>query len=145
LISGSCRGRSSPVLVAPAGTGHPTFDRRAEGEPSRRPNVAWLCLFLAGLFEIGFTTFLKLADGFSRLWPTVFFVQFALASLWLLNKALQGVPLGTAYAVWTGIGAFGTAVVGILMFADPVTFWRLFFLALLIGSIIGLKVVSPDP
>ena len=107
--------------------------------------MAWLYLFLAGLFEIGFTTFLKLSDGFSRLWPTVFFVLFALASFWLLNNALQGVPLGTAYAVWTGIGAFGTAVVGILMFADPVTFWRLFFLALLIGSIIGLKVVSPDP
>ena len=107
--------------------------------------MAWLYLFLAGLFEIGFTTFLKLSDGFSRLWPTVFFVLFALASFWLLNKALQDVPLGTAYAVWTGIGAFGTAIAGIIMFADPVTFWRLFFLALLIGSIIGLKVVSPDP
>ena len=107
--------------------------------------MAWLYLFLAGLFEIGFTTFLKLSDGFSRLWPTVFFLLFALASFWLLNKALQGVPLGTAYAVWTGIGAFGTAIAGIIMFADPVTFWRLFFLALLIGSIIGLKVVSPDP
>jgi quaternary ammonium compound-resistance protein SugE len=107
--------------------------------------VAWLYLFLAGLFEIGFTTFLKLSDGFSRLWPTVFFVLFAGASFWLLNKALHGVSLGTAYAVWTGIGAFGTAIVGILMFADPVTFWRLLFLALLIGSIIGLKVVSPDP
>jgi quaternary ammonium compound-resistance protein SugE len=87
--------------------------------------VAWLYLFLAGLFEIGFTTFLKLSDGFSRLWPTVFFVLFAGASFWLLNKALHGVSLGTAYAVWTGIGAFGTAIVGILMFADPVTFWRL--------------------
>jgi quaternary ammonium compound-resistance protein SugE len=108
--------------------------------------VAWLYLFfLAGLFEIGFTTFLKLSDGFNRLWPTIFFLLFALASFWLLNKALQGVPLGTAYAVWTGIGAFGTAIVGILMFGDPVTFWRLLFLALLIGSIIGLKVVSPDP
>jgi quaternary ammonium compound-resistance protein SugE len=107
--------------------------------------VAWLYLFLAGLFEIGFTTFLKLSDGFSRLWPTVFFVLFAGASFWLLNKALHGVSLGTAYAVWTGIGAFGTAIVGILMFTDPVTFWRLLFLALLIGSIIGLKVVSPDP
>lgn len=106
--------------------------------------MAWLYLFLAGLFEIGFTTFLKLSDGFGRLWPTAFFLLFALASFWLLNKSLQGVPLGTAYAVWTGIGAFGTAIVGILLFGDPLTSWRLLFLALLIGSIIGLKVVSPD-
>jgi quaternary ammonium compound-resistance protein SugE len=65
--------------------------------------VAWLYLFLAGLLEIGFTTFLKLSDGFGRLWPTAFFLLFALASFWLLNKSLQGVPLGTAYAVWTSV------------------------------------------
>lgn len=106
--------------------------------------MAWLYLFFAGLFEIGFTTFLKLSDGFNRLWPTILFVLFALASFWLLNKALQGVPLGTAYAVWTGIGAFGTAIIGILAFGDPVTSWRLFFLILLIASIIGLQLVSPD-
>jgi quaternary ammonium compound-resistance protein SugE len=104
--------------------------------------MAWVYLALAGLFEIGFTTFLKLSDGFTRLWPTVLFVAFALLSFWLLNKALQGVALGTAYAVWTGIGAFGTAIVGILMFGEPTTFWRIFFLVTLIGSIVGLKAVS---
>ena len=107
----------------------------------------WLgsTFFSRACFEIGFTTFLKLSDDFSRLWPTIFFLLFALASFWLLNKALQGVPLGTAYAVWTGIGAFGTAIIGILAFGDPVTSWRLFFLILLIASIIGLQLVSPDP
>ena len=104
--------------------------------------MAWIFLVLAGLFEIGFTTFLKLSDGFSRLWPTVLFAVFAILSFGLLNKAMQGVALGTAYAVWTGIGAFGTVCVGIIMFGEPVTVWRMFFLVALIGSIIGLKVVS---
>lgn len=103
--------------------------------------MAWFYVVLAGLFEIGCTTFLKLSDGFNRLWPTVLFAAFALISLWLLNRALDGVPLGTAYAVWTGIGAFGTAVVGILAFGDPVTLWRLLLLFVLISSIVGLKFV----
>ena len=101
--------------------------------------MAWVYLVFAGLFEIGFTTSLKLSEGFTKLWPTVFFVVFSLASFWLLNKSLDGVPLGTAYAVWTGIGAFGTALVGILMFGDPLNFWRIFFLVVLVGSIVGLR------
>lgn len=105
--------------------------------------MAWLYLVLAGLFEIGFTTFLKLSAGFTRPWPTVMFALFAIFSFWMLNRALQGIALGTAYAVWTGIGAFGTAIVGIAAFGDPLTVWRVVFLTTLIGSIIGLKFVSP--
>lgn len=104
----------------------------------------WVYLILAGLLEVGFTTSLKLSNGFSLQRPgyIVIFTIFALASFATLNKALTGISLGTAYAVWTGIGAFGTAAVGILWFEDPVTFPRLLFLSLLILAIIGLKIVS---
>lgn len=105
-------------------------------------DFGWILLFLAGAMEIGFTTFLKLSEGFTRLWPTVGFVGFACASLGLLTLAMKTIPLGTAYAVWTGIGAFGTAVVGIVFFGDPADLPRVLFLVLLIGSIIGLRVVS---
>lgn len=104
--------------------------------------MAWTLLILAGLFEIGFTTFLKLSEGFSRFWPSVGFFICAIISFWLLTRATLVIPMGTAYAVWTGIGAFGTALIGILWFGDPTTAWRLVFLVLLIGSIIGLKLVS---
>lgn len=104
--------------------------------------MSWFFLVLAGLFEVGFTTCLKLSDSFSRLWPSLGFLFCAVASFWLLTRAAQTIPLGTAYAVWTGIGAFGTAVIGIYAFGDPATAWRLLFLVLLIGSIIGLKLVS---
>lgn len=104
--------------------------------------MSWLLLALAGLFEVGFTTCLKLSDSFSKPWPSVGFVLCAIISFWLLTKATQTIPLGTAYAVWTGIGAFGTAVIGIYAFGDPTSTWRLVFLTLLIGSIIGLKLVS---
>jgi|SRR5690554_4172727 quaternary ammonium compound-resistance protein SugE len=104
--------------------------------------MAWTLLILAGLFEIGFTTFLKLSEGFSRFWPSVGFFICAIISFWLLTRATLVIPMGTAYAVWTGIGAFGTALIGILWFGDPTTTWRLVFLVLLIGSIIGLKLVS---
>ncbi|HYG12721.1 MAG TPA: multidrug efflux SMR transporter [Methylophilaceae bacterium] len=104
--------------------------------------MSWLYLLLAGLFEIGFTTCLKLSESFSRLWPSLGFLLCAVASFWLLTRAIQTIPLGTAYAVWTGIGAFGTALIGILVFGEPATALRLVFLTLLIGSIIGLKLVS---
>ena len=104
--------------------------------------MAWIYLVVAGLFEIGFTTFLKLSDGFTKLWPSLGFLVFAAISFLLLTVALRVIPLGTAYAVWTGIGALGTAVVGILFFEDPVSVLRIIFLMLLIGSIMGLKLVS---
>jgi quaternary ammonium compound-resistance protein SugE len=104
--------------------------------------MSWFYLILAGLFEVGFTTCLKLSDGFSKPWPALGFLLCAVLSFWLLTKAIQAIPLGTAYAVWTGIGAFGTAVIGICVFGEPATAMRLVFLMLLIGSIIGLKLVS---
>ncbi len=104
--------------------------------------MAWIYLLAAGLFEICFTTSLKLSESFTKLAPTIGFVIFASISFWLLTKAMQTIPLGTSYAVWTGIGAFGTALVGILFFKDPVTAGRVFFLLVLIGSIVGLQLVS---
>lgn len=106
--------------------------------------MAWVYLVAAGLFEVGFTTCLKLSDGFSKLAASIGFLLFATLSFALLTLAMKGVPLGTAYAVWTGIGAFGTALVGILFFKDPVTFLRILFLLLLVASIVGLKLVSVD-
>lgn len=100
--------------------------------------MSWLKLLAAGIFEIGFTTCMKL-DG---PWATTFFFVFAAISFWLLTQAMKAIPLGTAYAVWTAIGAVGTAVVGIAAFGDPVTFWRLFFLTAIVAIVVGLKMVS---
>ena len=99
----------------------------------------WLYLLLAGLLEIGFTTTLKLSNGFSLSRPgyILAFTALALASFGMLNKALVGIPLGTAYAVWTGIGAFGTVIVGIVFFGEPQSLWRLVFLSLLIYPLVS--------
>lgn len=104
--------------------------------------MGWVYLALAGVLEVAFATFLKLSDGFRRIGYTLAFVCAAAASFWLLTLALPTIPLGTAYAAWTGIGAFGTAVVGMAFFREPATFWRVFFLAVLIGAIVGLRLVS---
>ena len=104
--------------------------------------MAWFYLIIAGLFEVGFTTSLKLSENFSnRGWAVVFVASITL-SFYFLNKAIAIIPLGTAYAVWTGIGAVGTVLVGILLFKEPTDFWRIFFIFLLIGSILGLKFFS---
>lgn len=99
-------------------------------------------LVLAGFLEVAFTTCLKLSNNFTNLWYSIGFVLTMLASLFFLNKAIQTIPLGTAYAVWTGIGAAGTVLVGIFLFKEPSDIWRMFFLVMLIGSILGLKWVS---
>ena len=104
--------------------------------------MAWLYLLMAGMFEIGFTTFLKLSNSFTRLGPTLGFLAFAVLSFSSLSMSLKDIPLGTSYAIWTWIGAFGTALMGIFFFHEATDFWRLFFLFLLISSIIGLKLVS---
>ena len=106
--------------------------------------MPWLYLVLAGCFECAFTTCLKLSDGLTKVGWSVAFVLLSIVSFGLLTLAAQKIPLGTAYAVWTGIGAVGTATVGIVWFKDPATFWRLFFLGTLIGSLIGLKLASPE-
>jgi len=104
--------------------------------------MAWLILVLAGLFEVGFTTCLKLSNNFTVLkWSIGFFICITMSFL-LLNKAIQSIPLGTGYAVWTGIGAVGTTLIGIFFFKEPSDFWRLLFIFLLIASIVGLKLVS---
>ncbi|WP_410880606.1 DMT family transporter [Myroides sp. DW712] len=105
----------------------------------------WIFLIIGGFFEVGFTYCLGKANeskGTEAMWWYVGFFIALIMSMALLMKATQTLPLGTAYAVWTGIGAVGTVLVGILVFNDPSTFWRMFFIATLIGSIIGLKVVS---
>ncbi len=105
----------------------------------------WIILIIAGLFEVGFTTCLgkaKITSGnTSLLWIGGFFISLTV-SMYLLYKATQTLPMGTAYAVWTGIGAVGTVIIGILFFKEPADFWRLFFIATLIASIVGLKMVS---
>jgi len=104
--------------------------------------MAWVILVIAGLFEVAFTTCLKLSDNFKNIgWSVGFFISISL-SFFLLNKAIQTIPLGTGYAVWTGIGAVGTTLIGIFLFKEPSDFWRVFFIFLLICSIVGLKLVS---
>ena len=107
--------------------------------------MAWLLLILGGLFEVGFTTCLNKAKETSgitsNLWIAGFFVSLSL-SMYLLYRATQTLPMGTSYAVWTGIGAVGTAIIGVLFFKEPADFWRLFFIFTLVASIIGLRFVS---
>jgi quaternary ammonium compound-resistance protein SugE len=104
--------------------------------------MAWFALFVAGLFEIGWAVGLKYTDGLSRLWPTVGTGLALLASMGLLAFALRTLPLGTAYAVWTGIGTIGTAILGIVLFKEPATAIRLACIAMILAGIIGLKLVS---
>jgi quaternary ammonium compound-resistance protein SugE len=105
----------------------------------------WILLILAGFCEVGFAACLGKAKETtgqtSLMWMGGFFV-FLSVSMFLLYKATQTLPIGTAYAVWTGIGAVGTVLIGIVVFKEPTDFWRMFFLVMLIGSIIGLKAVS---
>ncbi len=106
--------------------------------------MSWILLIVAGLFEVGFATCLGKAreTGTSTTWWMIgFFVCLAI-SMYLLYRATLTIPLGTAYAVWTGIGAVGTVLIGVFLFKEPYHFWRLFFLFTLVASIIGLKVVS---
>jgi len=102
----------------------------------------WILLILAGLFEVGFTTCLKMSDGFTKLMPSLGFLFFSATSFILLTRVIKTIPLGTAYAIWTGIGAVGTVLLGILFFKESVDMLKLFFIFLLIASIIGLKLVS---
>jgi quaternary ammonium compound-resistance protein SugE len=104
--------------------------------------MAWLLLVAAGLFEVGWAIGLKYTDGFSRPLPTALTVAAMAVSLGLLGLALRDLPVGTAYAVWTGVGAVGTAALGILLFGDPATPGRLACIGLIVAGIAGLKLVS---
>jgi len=111
---------------------------------ARTKSVAWTYLLAAGIAEVGFTYFLKLSAGFTLLWPTLAFLALSALSFWLMTLAMRRIPLGTAYAVWTGIGAFGTALVGIVAFGDPVTGARVALILVIIGAVVGLKLVSRE-
>jgi quaternary ammonium compound-resistance protein SugE len=107
--------------------------------------MSWIILIIAGLFEVGFATCLGKAKETQGITSTMWWLGFAVSlsiSMFLLYKATQTLPIGTAYAVWTGVGAVGTVLVGIVVFKEPAEFWRLFFIATLILSIVGLKFVS---
>ena len=106
----------------------------------------WIFLILAGAFEIGFTACLKMSNGFTRLWWSLAFVLFAGISFLFLNLSIAVIPLGTAYAIWTGIGAAGTAVVGMVAFQEPATRARIVLIFALVVAVVGLKMVSkPQP
>lgn len=105
--------------------------------------MAWGILLLAGLLEIGWAVGLKYTEGFTRLWPTLGTVAALIASMALLGVALRTLPLGTAYAVWTGIGTIGTAILGIVLFSEPATAIRLVCIGMIVAGILGLKFASP--
>ncbi len=105
--------------------------------------MAWMYLILAGIFEIGFAIGLKYTEGFTRLWPSVLTVVSAAISLWLLTQALKWIPVGTAYAIWTGIGAVGVATLGIVLFAESTSPLRLACIGLIVAGVIGLKLAAP--
>ena len=104
--------------------------------------MAWFMLFIAGLMEIGWAIGLKYTEGFTRLVPSVLTLAAMLISIVLLGFALKTLPVGTAYAVWTGIGAVGTAILGIVLLGDPATVARLASIGLIVAGIVGLKLVT---
>ena len=105
--------------------------------------MAWVILFLAGVFETGWAIGLKYTEGFTRLWPTVWTVFAMVVSLWLLGIAMRTLPVGTAYSVWVGVGAVGTVALGIALLEEPVNAARLASVGLIIAGIIGLKLATP--
>ncbi|MGW4686060.1 DMT family transporter [Streptomyces sp. NPDC004244] len=104
--------------------------------------MAWVLLLVAGLLEVGWSVGMKFTDGFTRLWPSVFTGAGIVASMVLLSYAARTLPIGTAYGVWVGIGAAGAAVLGTVVLGEPVTASRVFFIALLLVAVVGLKATS---
>ena len=107
--------------------------------------MAWIYLVFAGLFEICWAVGLKYSEGFSRLWPSVWTIATMIASFQLLSAAMKSIPIGTAYAVWTGIGAVGVAAIGMLFLGEPRTAARVLCIALIVSGIIGLKLFAQAP
>ncbi|MBE7416436.1 MAG: quaternary ammonium compound efflux SMR transporter SugE [Ideonella sp.] len=105
--------------------------------------MAWLLLVVAGLLEVGWAVGLKYTEGFTRLWPSVLTLGSMLASVVLLGIAMKSLPVGMSYSVWVGIGAIGTALLGIVLFAEPATAGRLASLGLILAGIVGLKLATP--
>jgi quaternary ammonium compound-resistance protein SugE len=105
--------------------------------------MAWILLFIAGLLEVGWAIGLKYTQGFTRFWPSVFTLVAMVCSVVLLGIAMKSLPVGTSYAVWVGVGAVGTAILGIVLFGEPATAARLVSLGLILAGIVGLKLASP--
>jgi len=107
--------------------------------------MAWIYLFIAGLFEIGWAVGLKYTEGFTKLWPSVLTIIGMILSFYFLSTAVKTIPIGTAYAIWTGIGAVGTAILGIILFGESKELIRIFFILLIVIGIVGLKIFSKIP
>ena len=105
--------------------------------------MSWIILVLAGLFEVGWAIGLKYTEGFTRLWPTVGTVAAMAVSLGLLGIAMKSLPVGTAYAIWVGVGAVGTVILGIALFDEPVNALRIGSVALIVAGLVGLKLATP--
>lgn len=105
--------------------------------------MAWFILIVAGLFEVGWAVGLKYTEGFTRLWPSVATIAALVVSFALLGLAVRTLPIGTAYAVWTGIGTVGTVILGIALLGDPLTLARLVCIGLIVAGIAGLKLLAP--
>lgn len=105
--------------------------------------MPWLLLILAGLFEVGWAIGLKYTEGFTRFWPTVGTVLAMVISLGLLGLAMKSLPVGTSYAVWVGVGAVGTAILGMVLLGEPASAGRLVSLGLIVAGIVGLKLATP--
>ena len=105
--------------------------------------MAWAILIVAGLFEVGWAIGLKYTEGFTRYWPTVGTVAAMIVSLWLLGIAMKSLSVGTAYAIWVGVGAVGTAILGIVLLGESANAGRLISLALIVAGIVGLKLATP--
>src|SRR5690606_12826897 len=110
---------------------------------TRRRQMPWIYLVVAGLLEVVWAVGLKYSEGFTRLWPSVITGVAMIASFWLLATALKSIPLGTGYAVWVGIGAVGTALLGMVVFKEPATVARLVCIGLIVAGIAGLKLATP--
>jgi len=104
--------------------------------------MAWVLLFVAGLLEVGWAIGLKYTEGFTRLWPSVFTLAAMVLSVVLLGVAMRSLPVGTSYAVWVGVGAVGTAILGMVLFGEPASLGRLVSLGLIVAGIVGLKLAS---
>ncbi len=104
--------------------------------------MAWIYLLVAGLFEIVWAIGLKYTEGWARLWPSLGTLAAMVVSFWCLSQSLKSIPIGTGYAIWTGIGAVGAAALGILLFGDSASWPRLLCIGLIVSGVIGLKMVS---
>lgn len=107
--------------------------------------MSWVYLIVAGLLEIVWAIGMKYSAGFTRLWPSLITLAAAFASFYYLSLAVETLPVGTAYAIWTGIGAVGTSILGIVLFGEPTSPWRLLCIALIVAGILGLKVTASGP